>query len=307
MKKIIARAPVNIALIKYWGKANAEIVLPTTSSLSLTLTDLYTETTFEEGPFEFVINGKSGDASEVSRVKDVLKHFHNQQVKIRTHNNFPTASGLASSASGFAALTVGLNAFFQAGYTLQELATLTRLGSGSSCRSLVDDFAIWHKNGSIESLKNPFEDLRMIVVIVSDSKKAISSRDAMKITMTTAPSYSTWVQDSETDLQSMKAAIVKKDLMLVGQIMEKNSTRLHQVMADSTPAILYQQPESRNVLAMVITLRQQGLVGFATMDAGPNVKILIQGKDLSRWEEQLKKTIKLKYLVTRIGGKAYAQ
>jgi diphosphomevalonate decarboxylase len=171
----------------------------------------------------------------------------------------------------------------------------------------VDDFAIWHKNGSIESLKNPFEDLRMIVVIVSDSKKAISSRDAMKITMTTAPSYSTWVQDSETDLQSMKAAIVKKDLMLVGQIMEKNSTRLHQVMADSTPAILYQQPESRNVLAMVITLRQQGLVGFATMDAGPNVKILIQGKDLSRWEEQLKKTIKSKYLVTRIGGKAYAQ
>jgi diphosphomevalonate decarboxylase len=105
----------------------------------------------------------------------------------------------------------------------------------------------------------------------------------------------------------MKAAIVKKDLMLVGQIMEKNSTRLHQVMADSTPAILYQQPESRNVLAMVITLRQQGLVGFATMDAGPNVKILIQGKDLSRWEEQLKKTIKSKYLVTRIGGKAYAQ
>ncbi len=307
MKKITARAPVNIALIKYWGKANAELVLPTTTSLSLTLTDLYTETTFEEGPFQFIINDQVGDESEVARVKDVLKHFRNSHVIIRTRNNFPTASGLASSASGFAALTVGLNAFFQAGYTLQELATLTRLGSGSSCRSLVDDFAIWNKNGSVESLKNPFEDLRMIVVIISDAKKAISSRDAMKVTMETAPSYSTWIQESDKDLQTIKEAIMKKDFPLVGQIMEKNSDHLHQVMADSTPSIVYQQPESRKVLAMVSNLRQQGLLGFATMDAGPNVKILVQGKDLPRWEEQIKKTISSPYLLTRIGGKAYVE
>jgi diphosphomevalonate decarboxylase len=307
MKKIIARAPVNIALIKYWGKANAELVLPTTTSLSLTLTDLYTETTFEEGPFQFIINGKLGDASEVARVNDVLKHFRDHQVIIHTKNNFPTASGLASSASGFAALTVGLNKFFEAEYTLQELATLTRLGSGSSCRSLVDDFAIWNKNGSVESLKNPFEDLRMIVVIISEAKKAISSRDAMKLTMETAPSYSTWIQDSDKDLATIKEAIIKKDFLMVGQTMEKNSARLHQVMADATPAIRYQQPESLKVLAMVSTLRQQGLVGFATMDAGPNVKILIQGKDLSQWEDRLKTTLSAKYLVTRIGGKAYAE
>ena len=307
MKTIIARAPVNIAFIKYWGKANAELVLPTTTSLSLTLTDLYTETTFEEGPFQFFINGKPGDASEVSRVKDVLKHFRDTQVIIRTHNNFPTASGLASSASGFAALTVGLNAFFQAGYTLQELATLTRLGSGSSCRSLVDDFAIWHKNGSIETLPNPFKDLRMIVVLISESKKAISSRDAMKVTMATAPSYSSWIKASDLDFQTIKKAIIDQDLIRVGETMEKNSARLHDVMADSNPPILYQKPESLKVLAMVTNLRQQGLIGFATMDAGPNVKILIQGKDLSKWEEHLKKTLSVKYLITRMGGKAYAQ
>jgi diphosphomevalonate decarboxylase len=171
----------------------------------------------------------------------------------------------------------------------------------------VDDFAIWNKNGSVESLKNPFEDLRMIVVIISDSKKAISSRDAMKITMATAPSYVSWVKDSEKDLQTIKEAIVKKDFMLVGQTMEKNSSRLHQVMADSTPAIMYQQPESLKVLAMVSSLRQQGFVGFATMDAGPNVKILIRGKDLPQWEDHLKKTMSVRHLVTRIGGKAYAQ
>jgi len=78
-------------------------------------------------------------------------------------------------------------------------------------------------------------------------------------------------------------------------------------MADSNPPILYQKPESMKVLSMVAALRQQGLIGYATMDAGPNVKILIQGKDLSKWEEHLKKTLSVKYLVTRIGGKAYAQ
>jgi diphosphomevalonate decarboxylase len=214
---------------------------------------------------------------------------------------------LASSASGFAALTVGLNAFFQAGYTLQELATLTRLGSGSSCRSLVDDFAIWHKNGSIETLPNPFKDLRMIVVLISESKKAISSRDAMKVTMATSPSYSSWIKASDLDFQTIKQAIIDQDLIRVGETMEKNSARLHQVMADSMPPIVYQQPESLNVLTLVSMLRQQGLIGFATMDAGPNVKILIQGKDLSKWEEHLKKTLSIKYLVTRIGGKAYAE
>jgi diphosphomevalonate decarboxylase len=307
MKKIIARAPVNIALIKYWGKANAELVLPTTTSLSLTLTDLYSETTFEEGDFQFQINGKPGDDVEISRVKDVLKHFRDHRVMITTKNNFPTASGLASSASGFAALTVGLNAFFQAGYTLQELAILTRLGSGSSCRSLVDDFAIWHQNGSIESVTNPFKDLKMIVVLISESKKAISSRDAMKITMATAPSYASWIKASDLDFQTIKHAIINQDFIRLGETMEINSARLHQVMADSTPPILYQQPESLKVLNMVSTLRQQGLIGFATMDAGANVKILIQGKDLSKWEEHLKKALSVKYLVTRIGGKAYAQ
>jgi diphosphomevalonate decarboxylase len=135
----------------------------------------------------------------------------------------------------------------------------------------------------------------------------ISSRDAMKITMATSPSYSSWIKASDLDFQTIKQAIIDQDFTRVGETMEKNSARLHQVMADSTPPILYQQPESLKVLTLVSTLRQQGLIGFATMDAGPNVKILIRGKDLSKWEEQLKKTLSIKYLVTPIGGKAYAQ
>ena len=307
MKKVIARSPVNIALIKYWGKANEQLVLPTTTSVSLTLTDLWTETTFEEGNFSFELNNKPADLQETKRVKDVLKHFRDDQVVIKSKNNFPTASGLASSASGFAALTVGLNKFYDANYTLQELATLTRVGSGSSCRSLVDGFAIWHRNGTLESITNPFQNLMMIVVLISEDKKAISSREAMKITKETAPTYASWTQASEEDFQNIRIAINDKQLDRVGQIMEMNSQRLHQVMKDSIPSIIYQQTSSIEVLNLVKKARTKGLIGYTTMDAGPNVKILIQQHQLEDWKQLLKANISYRFLVSRIGGKADAE
>lgn len=307
MKKVIARSPVNIALIKYWGKANEQLVLPTTTSVSLTLTDLWTETTFEEGHFSFELNNKPADLQETQRVKDVLKHFRDDQVVIKSKNNFPTASGLASSASGFAALTVGLNKFYDANYTLQELATLTRVGSGSSCRSLVDGFAIWHRNGTLESITNPFQNLMMIVVLISEDKKAISSREAMKITKETAPTYASWTQASEEDFQNIRIAINEKQLDRVGQIMEMNSQRLHQVMKDSIPSIIYQQTSSIEVLNLVKKARTKGLIGYTTMDAGPNVKILIQQHQLEDWKQLLKANISYRFLVSRIGGKADAE
>lgn len=307
MKKVIARSPVNIALIKYWGKANEQLVLPTTTSVSLTLTDLWTETTFEEGSFAFELNNKAADEQETKRVKDVLKHFRDDHVVIKSKNNFPTASGLASSASGFAALTVGLNKFYDANYTLQELATLTRVGSGSSCRSLVDGFAIWHRNGTLESIANPFQNLMMIVVLISEDKKAISSREAMKITKATAPTYLQWTQSSEEDFQHIRAAITDQQFDRLGQIMEKNSERLHQVMKDSIPSIVYQQSSSLDVLNLVKNARKKGLVGYTTMDAGPNVKILIHQYQLEDWQQLLKKNIPYRFLVSRIGGKANAQ
>ena len=307
MKTVISRSPVNIALIKYWGKANPVTVLPTTTSVSLTLTDLWTETTLTEGAFAFSLDGRPGDEKETARVKDVLKHFQHDQVVIQSKNNFPTASGLASSASGFAALTVGLDAFFQSQYSLQELANLTRMGSGSACRSLVDDFAVWHRDGRLTCIPNPFLDLRMIIVLISEKKKTISSREAMQLTQTTSPVYTEWVKTSEDDYQAMIKAIEAKDFQQVGLVMERNSERLHAVMATSQPPIVYQQQASLDVLSLVKDARKEGLVGYATMDAGPNVKILIQGSQLTAWETLLKPRLSHRYLVSRIGGKAHAE
>jgi diphosphomevalonate decarboxylase len=307
MKKVIARAPINIALIKYWGKANASLVLPTTTSVSLTLQDLYTETIIEQGQFAFYLNDALAKPEEIARVKDVLKHFQHDQVVIRSTNHFPTASGLASSASGLAALTTGLNAFFEANYTLNELVTLTRLGSGSACRSLVDGFAIWHQQGHVETITNPFQDLMMIVMLVSTARKTISSRDAMAITKDTSPKYDQWIQESHQDYLALRQAIDQHSFHRLGEVMEQNSQRLHAVMASSQPPIVYQQAESLVLLDLVKQARKEGLFGYSTMDAGPNVKILIRGEDQSKWQAFLKKNTTLPYLISRIGGKAYAQ
>jgi diphosphomevalonate decarboxylase len=307
VKKVIARSPVNIALIKYWGKKDPIKVLPFTTSLSLTLTDLFTETIIEEGPFSFYLNGQKANEEETKRVKDVLKHFNDENVVIHSNNNFPTAAGLASSASGFAALTVGLNQYFNAGLTLQELAYLTRLGSGSSCRSLVDGFGVWDVTGKVSSITNPFEDLRMIVVVVTKTKKTISSRDAMQLTVDSSPLYQDWIDDSFADLEQIRQAINNRDFHALGRVMEINAYRLHELMASSQPPVIYQTDASKDILKFVRHFRTLGHTGYATMDAGSNVKILIKKEELPIWEKALKDQFAFELLISRIGGCAYAE
>jgi diphosphomevalonate decarboxylase len=299
------RSPINIALIKYWGKADEKKVLPTTTSLSLTLTDLWTETKISPNErMRFTLNHQPMSTDEIQRLRPVLSHFPNAPFSLETFNNFPTAAGLASSASGVAALTVALDRFFETRFTLDELVHITRLGSGSAVRSLVDGFVLWHQNGHVSSLPNPFPDLRMLIVVVSKEKKAISSREAMKITQKTAPSYTTWLQQSAVDLKDMLAAIQTKDLHSIGRIMERNSEALHAVMEDSQPPIIYQQSTSLAILAFVKALRNTFPFLYTTMDAGPNVKILVNAQDAEAVQHLLEQTFSCSVILSRIGGKA---
>ena len=302
---IRVRSPINIALIKYWGKADEKNVLPTTTSLSLTLSDLWTETTISPNERTiFTLNNQPMKKDEMQRLKPVLSHFPNTPFSLETFNNFPTAAGLASSASGVAALTVALDRFFKTGFSFDQLVDITRVGSGSAVRSLVDGFALWHQEGHVSSLPNPFPDWRMLIVVVSKEKKAISSRDAMKITQQTAPSYPRWIQQSEVDLKEMLRAIQEKDPHAVGQIMERNSEALHAVMKDSQPSIIYQQATSLAILAFVKILRKTIPFLYTTMDAGPNVKILVNAQDAEAVQHLLEQTFSCTVIVSRIGGKA---
>jgi diphosphomevalonate decarboxylase len=302
-ESVKVRSPVNIALIKYWGKADPVNVRPTTTSVSLTLTDLFSETTIEPAPaFSFILNGVALTSQELQRVKKIIDFFPNEPIKITSVNSFPTAAGLASSASGAAALSVALNHYFKRDVSFDELVKMTRLGSGSAVRSLVDGFAVWHQAGHIEQLDNPFSDLRMVVCVVSDQKKAISSREAMKVTQATAPNYDQWVRASQDDYRAMRHAILNAQLNDVGVIMERNSDRLHAIMNESQPSIVYQTDVSHALLSLVQTMRTKGIFAYATMDAGPNVKILTTHHDVDRVIASLKETVHVPFIVSRIGG-----
>ena len=302
-ESVTVRSPVNIALIKYWGKADPVNVLPTTTSISLTLTDLFSETTIEPASvFSFILNGVELSPQERQRVQKILNFFPHEPIKITSVNSFPTAAGLASSASGAAALSVALNHYFKRDVSFDELVKMTRLGSGSAVRSLVDGFAVWHQAGHVEQLDNPFSDLRMVVCVVSDQKKVISSREAMKVTQATAPNYAQWVRASQDDYRAMRHAILNAQLNEVGVIMERNSERLHAIMKESQPSIVYQTEVSHTLLSLAQTMRTNGIFAYATMDAGPNVKLLTTHQDIDRVVASLKETVSIPFIVSRIGG-----
>lgn len=208
---VTVQSPINIALIKYWGKADEVKVLPTTTSLSVTLTDLWTRTTLSPAmQSSFQLNNQPMSEKEMNRVNQVLSYFPKEPFAFESINNFPTAAGLASSASGMAALTVALDTYFQTNLSFDQLVEITRKGSGSAVRSLADGFALWHQQGHVTTMENPFSDWMMLIVLVSSEKKPISSREAMKMTQTTAPSYEKWRQDSQDDLEAMMQAILEK-------------------------------------------------------------------------------------------------
>lgn len=210
----VACAPVNLALAKYWGKRDRQLNLPINSSLSATLSmqALRTETICiahdNAGSDEFYLDGKRLDVpagsrhavvvAEMRRRRELLETTSEQQqqdiplsrcrLEIHSQNTFPTAAGLASSASGFAALVKCIAALYQLPSSDTELSGIARLGSGSASRSLHGGFAVWDSGNAddgSDSLARPimapetWPSLRVVVLIASSNMKAVSSTTGM--------------------------------------------------------------------------------------------------------------------------------
>lgn len=284
MRKVTARAPVNIALIKYWGKKDEINVIPYNSSLSITLDNLYTETTISESEeFKFILNDVNQGLEECNKVKTFLKHFASldaiNKVSITSVNFVETAAGLASSASGYAALATAANSYFNTNLSINELSKISRLGSGSSTRSFHGGMVAWDRNNEIYQVESKFKEFVMISVIVDQEKKYISSREAMKITVNTSPLYPTFVSESNKYFEVMKEALYNGDIKLIGELTEKSTVLLHETMEKANPSIKYIQDESRVIWDMIYKARSKGLYSYISMDAGPNVKVLTNEKD----------------------------
>ncbi|EMF0048088.1 diphosphomevalonate decarboxylase [Enterococcus hirae] len=293
-----ARAYTNIALIKYWGKKNESLILPMNNSLSLTLDAFYTETevSFSEAYTEdqFYLDNQLQDEKATKKISTFLdivreKAGTTKKAKVISQNFVPTAAGLASSASGLAALTGACNEALKLGLDDQALSRLARRGSGSACRSIFGGFVEWEKGHDDQSSyahpisSDGFEDhLAMVFLLLNEQKKDVSSRDGMRRTVETSSFYQGWLDSVEADLYQLKQAIKTKNFQLLGETMEQNGLKMHGTTLAARPPFTYWSPDSLKAMQAVRDLRNQGIPCYFTMDAGPNVKVLVQKDHLDK-------------------------
>lgn len=294
--KGFGKAPVNIALSKYWGKRDSELNLPTNSSLSISLPNLGTETDIawierSQPKLEVTLNHKRLPESDAfyQRINIYLEYFKpnsNGHFTVNTVNSVPTAAGLASSASGYAALVIALDDLFQWQLSKKSLSLLARLGSGSASRSVYDGFALWHKGEQLdgldsfaESIDVHWKTLCIGLIEVDTRQKPISSTAGMQQTVKTCELYQPWPNKAEKDLKKIHDAILKQDLLKLGETAENNALAMHATMIATWPPIVYWQPDSIEAMQQVWQLREVGYSVFFTMDAGPNLKLIFEDSE----------------------------
>ena len=294
-KPVTVRSYANIAIIKYWGKKKEKEMVPATSSISLTLENMYTETTLSPLPAdaradEFYINGQLQNEAEHKKMSKIIDRYRPEGagfVRIDTKNNMPTAAGLSSSSSGLSALVKACNAFFQLGLNHRELALEAKFASGSSSRSFYGPLAAWDKDsGEIYPVETDLK-LAMIMLVLEDQKKPISSRDGMKLCVETSTTFDEWIRQSEQDYKDMLVYLKDNDFKKVGELTEKNALAMHATTKTATPSFSYLTDASYEAMDFVRQLREQGESCYFTMDAGPNVKVLCLEEDLEHLSELL--------------------
>ncbi|NCC53593.1 MAG: diphosphomevalonate decarboxylase [Spartobacteria bacterium] len=283
-----AYAPANIALCKYWGKRNDELNLPVTSSLSVSLNQLGATTTVRAGgdKDQLVLNGcplASSDpaAKRLFAFLELFRPIPDCHFAVESESTIPVAAGLASSASGFAALVMALDDLFQWRLSPRELSILARMGSGSAARSVASGFVEWQagsRDDGMDShavpLPEHWEEFCLGILMISEKQKPESSRAAMKRTCETSLLYRMWPERVAHDMARLRAAIAGRDFEQLGQAAESNALAMHATMLDTWPPVLYWLPESVQAMQRVWALRKDGHAVYFTMDAGPNIKLL---------------------------------
>ncbi|MEE4303958.1 MAG: diphosphomevalonate decarboxylase [Wenzhouxiangella sp.] len=291
-----ARAGANIALVKYWGKRDQRLNLPAAGSISVTLAGLETRTTVTPDPTlgadEFVLDGVDQPPGRVGAVLDLVRERAGETVacRVESRNNFPTGAGLASSASGFAALAVAAGRAFGLDLSESDLSGLARRGSGSAARSIFGGF-VEMDAGSLDSGADavahqllPAGDwpLEVVVAITDSGSKAVGSRDGMNHTMKTSPYYPAWVETVADDLDAARSAIASRDFEALARTAEHSALKMHASMLAARPGLIYWNPATLACLHAVRTLRSAGTGVFFTIDAGPQVKAVCLPGDSER-------------------------
>jgi len=327
--KATARAPANIALIKYWGKQNEELRLPLNSSISINLSNCHTITTVKFSPKykQELVEIRDYSSSERSESRShwtssglssrqartvihvnfkeerrVVGHLErirklakiHLKAKVVSKNSFPSSAGIAASASGFAALTLAATKAAGLSLSEKELSILARLGSGSACRSIPDGFVEWQQAKTSQesyaySLCPP--DYWDLRDII-----AIVQKQEKKISSTkgmekvfTSPFLKARLKEMKNKIEKIKKALKEKDFRLLGEVTEEEAINIHCVMMTQKPPLFYWSELTIKIIKAVCQWREKGLPIYFTIDAGSNVHLICQAKDEKEVVKKLKK------------------
>ncbi|MCA1827758.1 MAG: diphosphomevalonate decarboxylase [Myxococcales bacterium] len=289
--KATAVAHANIALVKYWGKRDDALHLPQAASLAVALDRLRTETSVDLGGAEDILelDGKPASPEQVQRARALLDAAGiREKARIVSRNDFPTAAGLASSASGFAALAVAACAAAGKKRSLEELSALARLGSGSAARSVPGGWAVWENESARQVFSPSHWDLRFCVAICALGPKATGSRDGMRATRESSPYHAAWIEQCRRDLPRALHLLAGKNLDGLGALAESNALRMHADALAAEPPLLYWEPATVGCLQALRSLREERVQAWATIDAGPHVVAICAPETAKQVETRLR-------------------
>ena len=299
MEKSTWLATPNIAVVKYWGKRDSNLNLPYNGSVSVTMDEtVSTRTTVEFGKSlshdSLFLNGtkaRKDETSRASRVLDAVRKAAGIRLRARVHskNNFPTAAGIASSASGFAALACAAADAAGMRASSKQLSLFARMGSGSACRSVIGGFAEW-KKGSRKDGKDSYAvqtapashwpSLRNVIAITDAGRKLIGSDLGMQLTVSGSALYDQRLKRMPGLIREMKSAILSRNLPAFLSLAMKESSNMHAVMLDSSPPIIYMNDISRQIMRAVHSFNdgEGSIAAGYTFDAGPNAHVYTSKK-----------------------------
>lgn len=309
--KATAIAPSNIAFIKYWGKKDEKLRLPTNGSISMNLSGLLTTTTveFSEKYKEdlVIIDDKKKENGERVRV---IKHLDrirkltrlNLKAKVVSKNNFPSSTGLSSSASGFAALTLAATSAIGLNLSKRDLSILARLVSGSACRSIPDGFVEWFEGENNESsyavslFPPDYWDVYDVVVVVSEEKKEVRTTQGQKLVFS-SPFIKERLVKIPEKIRQIKKLIKEKKFTEFGELVEAEALEMHAIIMTSIPPLVYWYPETVNIMRLVRKWRKEGFPVYFTINTGHDIHLICQKENVKKLTEKLKAVVGVKNVI----------
>lgn len=316
MQKATVKVGSDIALVKYWGKKDEVLRLPENGSIAMKLDSLHTITTvaFDEHLTrdEVVIQGESEEGESGRAVKhlDRIRTLarSNLFARVVSQNTFPKATGLSSSSSGFAALTIAVARAIGLSLSQKELSILARQGSGSACRCVCGGWVEWLSGDTSESsysesiFSADYWDVRDIVVVVDEGRKKISSTEG-HMSAQTSIAFTERQRRIGEKIEKTKRLIADKNFPMLGELVEAEALEFHSILLTSTPPMIAWYPGTVEVMREVQAMREEGIQAYFTINTGFNIHVLT----LPQFERQVKHrlgglSLVKKILTSKVGG-----